>query len=92
MKVNYNSRAASDLNEILAYLAEYSPKAANKQLLHFETAARRIGQNPYIGIAVGEELRRVVVGKYLVVYRVGVDTVTIEYIRHGARRRPWENE
>jgi addiction module RelE/StbE family toxin len=92
MKVKYNSQSARDINEILAYLTERNPKAAGQQLSSFESAAQRIGQNPFIGIAIRQNLRRIVVGKYLIVYRVRVDSVVIEYVRHGARRRPWENE
>jgi len=28
----------------------------------------------------------------LIVYEVGTDEVVIHYVRHGARRRPWEGE
>jgi hypothetical protein len=28
----------------------------------------------------------------LIVYEVGQDEVVIHYVRHGARRRPWEGE
>jgi addiction module RelE/StbE family toxin len=92
MKVRYNSQALNDLNEILIYLTERNPVAADRQLSSFESAVRRIGQNPNIGIAIRRNLRRIVVGKYLIVYSVGIDSIIIEYIRHAARRRPWENE
>jgi plasmid stabilization system protein ParE len=91
MRIIYNSRAANDLNEILAYLAERNPFAADEQLSRFEAAVRRIGQNPDIGIVIRRNIRRIVVGKYLIVYNIGVETITIEYIRHSARRRPWES-
>jgi hypothetical protein len=34
--------------------------------------------------------RRFPVGNYLIVYEVGEDEV--HYVRHGAQRRPWEDE
>ena len=37
-------------------------------------------------------LRRFPVGNYLIVYEIGPDEVIIQYVRHGARRRPWEGE
>ncbi len=93
MRVRFNSQALKDIDEILTYLAERNPLAADKQRLHFEVAAERIGQNPYIGIAIRrKDRRRIVVGNYLIVYGVGADTITIEYVRHSARKRPWENE
>jgi plasmid stabilization system protein ParE len=91
MRVRYNTQALSDLDEVLSYLAERNPLAADHQQARFDSAARRIGQNPNVGIAIRQNIRRIVVGKYLMIYSVGVDTVTIEYIRHGARRQPWEN-
>jgi len=36
--------------------------------------------------------RRWPVGNYLIVYEVEQDEVIIHYVRHGARRRPWEDE
>lgn len=92
MKVHYNSQSLSDLNEILSYLIVRNPVAADQQLSRFESSVRRIGQNPHIGVALRPNLRRIVVGKYLIVYSIGVDTITIEYIRHSARKRPWEGE
>jgi plasmid stabilization system protein ParE len=92
MRVKYNSRAAVDLNDILASLAERNPAAASKQLYRFEQAVRRISQNPNIGVDLRRNLRRIVVGKYLIIYSVGTDVIAIEYIRHSARKRPWEKE
>jgi plasmid stabilization system protein ParE len=46
---------------------------------------------PYIGVVTRKpNLRRFPVGKYLIVYEVGVDEIVIQYVRHGARRQPWE--
>ena len=92
MKVHYNSQSLNDLIEILSYLIVRNPIAADQQLTRFESAVRRIGQNPYIGVALRPNLRRIVVGKYLIIYSIGVETITIEYIRHSSRKRPWESE
>ena len=46
-----------------------------------------------MGEAIRESrFRRFPVGGYLIVYEVGTDEVVIHYVRHGARRRPWEGE
>jgi plasmid stabilization system protein ParE len=93
MKVRYNRGALFDLNEILNYIAERNPAAAAGQLAKFEAAARLIGRNPEIGqLTLREGLRRIVVGRYLMVYEIGAAEITIHYVRHGARQRPWENE
>jgi addiction module RelE/StbE family toxin len=92
MRVRYNREAANNLDEILAYLSERNPQAAHNTLFRFEGAVQRIGQNPNIGFPLRKNFRRIVVGKYLIVYTVAADAVTIEYIRHGARRQPWERK
>ena len=59
----------------------------------FEAAAKLIGSAPAIGAIVRRKnFRRFVVGNYLMVYEVVGDEVTIHYVRHGARKRPWEGE
>jgi toxin ParE1/3/4 len=93
MKVRYNRGAASDLDDILAYLKTYSPRAAARQLEKFEQAVRVIAEYPYVGAETGRQsFRRHVVGQYLMVYQVEPDVITIHYVRHGARKRPWEGE
>lgn len=36
--------------------------------------------------------RRLVIGNYLMVYELAGDEAIIQYVRHGARKRPWEGE
>jgi len=55
--------------------------------------AVRTAGSPYIGEATRKSrFRRFPVGNYMIVYEVGEDEVVIHYVRHGARRRPWEGE
>jgi hypothetical protein len=54
---------------------------------------RGFAETPYMGEATRKSrFRRFPVGNYLIVYAVGQDEVVIHYVRHGARRRPWEGE
>jgi toxin ParE1/3/4 len=93
VRVRYNRGAASDLSEILDYLSRHSPVAASNQLDKFENTTRLIGKFPFIGKETKRpNLRQVVVGDYLMVYEVGADVVTIHYVRHGSRKRPWQTE
>ena len=93
MKVRYNRGAVADLDEILDFISERNPAAAAAQLLKFEAAARLISRNPEIvKPTMRHNLRRIVLGNYLLVYEIGATEITIQYIRHGARRRPWEDE
>jgi toxin ParE1/3/4 len=93
MKLRYERGALADLDEIFAYIAADNPAAAARLVDRIEDAARRIAATPYIGEATRKSgFRRFPVGNYLIVYEVGKSEVVIHYVRHGARRRPWEGE
>lgn len=93
MKLRYERGALADLDEIFAYIAADNPKAAARLVARIEEVAKRIADNPYIGEATRKSaFRRFPVGQYLIVYEVGRDEVIVHYVRHGARRRPWEGE
>lgn len=93
MRVNFNRGALTDLTEILDYTASRDPAAAAKLSRRFEEAAELLGFSPEIGAPTSRPgFRRIVVANYLMVYEAGPSGVTIHYVRHGARRRPWEGE
>ena len=93
MKLRYERGALADLDEIFSYVAQNNRAAAARLVARFEDASRRIAEAPYIGEAARKSrFRRWVVGNYLIVYEVGTEEVVIHYVRHGARRRPWERE
>jgi toxin ParE1/3/4 len=93
MKLRYERGALRDLEEIFAYIAQDNRQAAARLVDRIEQAAARIAETPYMGEATRKsEFRRFPVGNYLIVYEVGTDEVIIHYVRHGARRRPWEGE
>jgi len=93
MKLRYERGALHDLEEIFAYIAQDNRQAAARLVARIEQAVARIAETPYMGEATGKsEFGRFPVGNYLIVYEVGSDEVIIHYVRHGARRRPWEGE
>ena len=93
MKLRYERGALADLDEIFAYIAQDNPRAAARLVARIEQAAARIAEMPYMGEATRKSrFRRFPIGNYLIVYEVGQDEVVIHYVRHGARRRPWEGE
>ena len=93
MRLRYERGALNDLSEILEYIAADNPEAAVRLAVRFEQTAKRIAETPYMGQATSKaRFRRFPVGSYLIVYEVGSEEVIIHYIRHGARRRPWEGE
>lgn len=93
MKVRFNRGALEDINQILDFVAERNPKAAAKLLERFEGVVELIGNTPEIGTRTERSnLRKFVVGSYLLIYEIAPSEVIIHYVRHGARRRPWDSE
>ena len=93
MKVRYERGALADLEEIFSYIAADNPSAAGRLVARIEEAVAHIGDNPYIGQRTrNAAFRRLPVGQYLIVYEVGTTEIVIHYVRHGARRPPWEPE
>ena len=93
MRLRNERGALSDLDEIFAYIATDNRAAAARLVARIENAAKRIAANPHIGdTTCNHHFRRLPVGKYLIVYEIGMDEAVIQYVRHGARRRPWEGE
>ena len=93
MKLRYERGALADLEEIFGYIARDNRAAAARLVTRIEQVATLIAGHPYMGEATRRShFRRFPVGNYLIVYEIGADEVVIHYIRHGARRRPWEGE
>ena len=93
MKVRLNRGALNDIGEILDYIAHRNPRAAAELSLQFENAAKLIGSMPEIGSkTTREHFRRLVIGNYLLVYELAGGEAIIHYVRHGARKRPWEED
>lgn len=93
MKVRFSREALSDLDEILSYIVAQNPVAASGLAAKIEEMTRLIGHYPRLGKKTKRpEFRSVTVGNYLLVYKVHQDEVLIRYVRHGARKRVWEND
>jgi toxin ParE1/3/4 len=93
MKLRYERGALADLDAIFAYIAKDNRDAAARLVARVEQATARIAEQPYLGEATrNPRFRRFPVGNYLIVYEVGANEVILHYVRHGARRRPWEGE
>jgi len=85
--------ALSPISMRFCVLAQHAREAAAKLVARIENAAARIAETPYMGEATRKpRFRRFPVGNYLIVYEVETDEVIVHYVRHGARRRPWEGE
>ncbi|MCC6719302.1 MAG: type II toxin-antitoxin system RelE/ParE family toxin [Acetobacteraceae bacterium] len=81
--------AATDLADILQFIARDRPAAALAVVDRPEAASRRIAERPHVGRArpdIGHQLRAHSAGRYLIIYRVEPDRVLIVRHFHGARR------
>jgi toxin ParE1/3/4 len=82
-------KAEADLLEIWLYVAQDSPRAADRLLDRIETQCRLLADNPRLGRArpdVAPDARAWIVGRYLVLYRERDDGIEVVRVVHGARR------
>ena len=93
MRLRFSRGALADLDEIFSHIAKDNPAAAARLVTRIEVTAKRIAGMPYLGESTRKSrFRRFPIGSYLIVYEVAEVEVIIHYVRHGARRRPWEDE
>ena len=86
--LDFTLLATQDLNDIHDYLAEKSPKAAERFIEQIEKRCLRIAEMPGIGrsrdeLAAG--LRSVPEGSYVIFYQPLEEGVMIVRVLHGAR-------
>jgi toxin ParE1/3/4 len=88
MRIRRLPRAIRDVDEIWEWIAADDMAAADRWVERMVEATDRLVQFPNSGMARPElapGARSIVTGRYLVLYRVGPDTVDIMRIVHGAR-------
>lgn len=86
--VTFTTAARSDLRDIALRIAEYSFRRSISYVDEIETRCRGIADFPRVGAPRpqwGTDVRMIVHGKYLIVYRPREDEVQILRIVHGAR-------
>ncbi len=94
MRVRYTPRARSDLQSILQYIDERSPRGARNVKRAIQKTIELIGEFPEGGRRAGEQTTRVLpAGRYpyLIYWSVEAGEVWLVHIRH-ARRRPLTGE
>jgi toxin ParE1/3/4 len=93
MKLRFRRSAISDIEKIFAHIATDNPDAARRVCARIEEVAQLIATLPYMGqLTRNKKFRQHPVGNYLIVYKVTMDEVIVQYVRHGARRRFWEGK
>jgi toxin ParE1/3/4 len=81
-------RAIQDVEEIVMWIAADNPAAAQSFAERIVRATDRLVDFPESGSPrpeLGPDARGIVVGRYLILYRAGPDSVDILRVVHGAR-------
>ncbi len=88
MSFRLSSRALTDLTSIVDYISDFNPNAAHRLVDRLEDRWRLLATQPRSGGLrpdLGDELRQVVVGDYLSIYRLKGDDIEIVRVLHGRR-------
>lgn len=91
MQVNWTSRAGSDREAAIEYIAQDSPAAALSQLDEIEGQTDRLADYPKLGRPGRVKgTRELVVNRtpFIVVYRIQGETIQILRVLHGAQQWP----
>jgi toxin ParE1/3/4 len=89
MKVRYTETALSEVDEIFAYIANYSVVAAAAVVERVDELIGQLSEFPYMAQETDNaRVRKFPLGRfpYVIYYTVEQDEVVILHIRHGARR------
>jgi addiction module RelE/StbE family toxin len=95
VSVRYTSDALRDLDQISSYIARQNVNAAADLMAAVETVVARLERFPRS--APETEIKGVrgtpaLHFPYIIFYTVENHGITIHYVRHAARLRPWESE
>lgn len=83
------ARADEDLIEIWSYIAAENIVAADRVLDAIEARWRQLTQHPYSGVArndIAPEIRHLIAGNYLILYRIVGNAVEIVRVLNSRRR------
>jgi toxin ParE1/3/4 len=88
VSVRYTLPALADLEQLIGYIAQRSPQAAQRVLREIRDTERRIEQFPRAGRTTTRPMiRRIKVPRrpYLVFYQPMENGIIVHAVRHGAR-------
>lgn len=89
MKLRYTLRAAAELDEVLSYIEERSPRGARRVQTRIQLIINLLLRHPHAGQLTSKgRLRRMVAFPYpyLIFYQATEDEIVIHGVRHSARR------
>jgi len=91
VKLRWTGRAIFDLQRLHSFLADKSPRAAERVRLALWNAPERLLDHPRMGMRLeqfGErEIRRIVVGDYEIRYEITHETIWVLQLWHGREDR-----
>jgi plasmid stabilization system protein ParE len=91
LAIEWGDQAATELEELLAYIAERNPSAANNVRDQIWSAVEHLSEYPQTGHPadeLGVFIKPLSRYPYLVFYKVVGQELHILHVRHGARRHP----
>ena len=91
MRLEFSRFVETDLEAITDFIAEESPQRAAEFIRQIGGAILRIAEQPLLyqlRPEIGDEARLVVVGRYVVLFRVVAEVVRIERVVYGGRDLP----
>lgn len=89
LPVQLTSQAETDLIDIWLHIARDNQPAADRMLDRIEDKWRLLAAHPYMGVIradISESTRHLLIGPYVVLYRVQGSLVVVMRILHGRRR------
>ena len=96
MKVRYTETALAEIDEVYSYIAKDNLAAADRVIGQVRHTIALIARRPKIGHVKYRQLVRMLpvrrYPQYLVFYAIEGNEVVVLNVRHGARRRPWEDD
>lgn len=92
-KISYSPAAVDDMDEIFSYITGENAPAADSMLRRLDESILKLADFPNMGSMLSEDdysllqrgYRFIVVGSYLIFYRIVDDTIIIHRILHGRR-------
>ena len=92
MKIVWSPLAVERASEIVDYIAQDKPLAANRWIHTVFSKVEQLRLNPEIGRIVPEinehQFRELIYGNYRIIYRIETKQISILTIRHGKQILP----
>jgi addiction module RelE/StbE family toxin len=90
VQIKWTDQAVSDLREIALYISRDSKKYAKIQVQKIKERTQILKKNPFAGQLIVffnlEEIRQLVIGSYIIIYKVVSETqVDILTVHHSSR-------